>query len=125
VDFQVITGSESLGPWVGKADRLLIDAPCSGTGTFRRNPDRKWKFLPEELQEVQETQQKILKDYSKLVKPGGVLVYSTCSILPSENNLQIEAFLSRNPNWLLVEEKHIFPDQTEGDGFYMARLKSL
>lgn len=125
VDYQVIENPESLKPWLGKADRVLIDAPCSATGTFRRNPDRKWKLLPEELLHVQATQKQILSDYSKLVKPGGFLIYSTCSILPAENENQVRYFLAQNSNWTLVEEKHVYPDQSDGDGFYMARLKSV
>ena len=77
-----------------KVDRVLIDAPCSGLGVLRRNPDAKWKLQPEFLSEIKATQQQILQDYSKMVKPGGKLVYATCSILPSENQEQVKQFLT-------------------------------
>ncbi len=76
-----------------KADRVLIDAPCSGLGVLRRNPDAKWKLKPEFLEDIKKTQQEILQQYSRIVKPGGKLVYATCSILPSENEQQVKQFL--------------------------------
>src|SRR5690606_15110676 len=77
-----------------KADRVLIDAPCSGLGILRRNPDAKWKLQPEFLENIKKTQQEILQQYSRMVKPGGQMVYATCSILPSENKKQVETFLT-------------------------------
>ena len=68
-----------------KTDRVLIDAPCSGLGVLKRNPDNKWKLKPEFIENIKKTQQEVLENYSKIVKPGGKLVYATCSILPSEN----------------------------------------
>ena len=75
------------------ADRLLIDAPCTGLGVLSRNPDAKWKLQPDFVAKIQETQQELLVDYSKMVKPGGKMVYATCSILPSENQEQVKKFL--------------------------------
>src|SRR5690606_7107675 len=72
-------------------DRVLIDAPCSGLGVLRRNPDAKWKLQPEFLNTIRETQQEILSNYSKMLKVGGKMVYATCSILPSENQDQVSA----------------------------------
>ena len=108
----------------GTADRVLIDAPCSGLGVLRRNPDAKWKLRPEFLDEIRATQQEILQQYSKLLKKGGKLIYATCSILPSENHQQIEKFLASEAgkDFRLEAEEVIFAHQSGYDGFYMARL---
>lgn len=105
------------------ADRLLIDAPCSGLGVLRRNPDAKWKLTPEFMEEVKQTQSRILNSYSSMLKPGGILVYATCSILPSENQFQTEKFLAEHKNFQMLEEKSIFPSEFNSDGYYMARLR--
>jgi 16S rRNA (cytosine967-C5)-methyltransferase len=84
------------------ADRVLIDVPCSGTGTWRRNPDLKWRFTPQDLAEVTAVQRSILDSASRLVKPGGRLIYATCSILKEENDLQIERFLTENKHFRVV-----------------------
>lgn len=103
------------------ADRVLLDAPCSGLGVLRRNPDAKWKLSFEKINEIKIIQSKILSDYSSMVKPGGKLIYATCSILPSENSEQVKKFLLTNSNFTIEEEKSIFP--SEGyDGFYMCRM---
>jgi len=108
----------------GTFDRVLIDAPCSGLGVLRRNPDTKWKLQPEFLDEIRTTQQKILQQYSKLLKKGGKLVYATCSILPSENHQQVETFLASEAGkeFRLEAEEVIFAHQSGYDGFYMARF---
>ncbi|MBL0329751.1 MAG: methyltransferase domain-containing protein [Bacteroidetes bacterium] len=104
------------------ADRLLLDVPCTGLGVIRRNPDAKWKLSLEFIEGITKTQQQILQNYSQLLKPGGVMVYATCSILPSENQRQVETFLEKNKNFELIEDRKILP--SEGfDGFYMAKLK--
>jgi 16S rRNA (cytosine967-C5)-methyltransferase len=104
------------------ADRLLLDVPCSGLGVLRRNPDAKWKLSPEFMDEIRETQQQILSSYSAMLKPGGLMVYATCSIMPSENQLQVEKFLEREPGFELIEDRRVMP--SEGfDGFYMAKLQ--
>ena len=105
------------------ADRLLIDAPCSGLGVLSRKPDDKWKLTPEFIESIKSEQQKILNDYSKMLKKGGLMVYSTCSILPSENHLQIKNFLEKNTDFKLIREKQLFPSQTGFDGFYMACIE--
>jgi 16S rRNA (cytosine967-C5)-methyltransferase len=107
------------------ADRLLLDVPCSGLGVLRRNPDAKWKLKPEFLTQIRITQQQILQDYSKIVKIGGKMVYATCSILPSENGLQVKAFLENNPNFKWLDEKSISPAAGNSDGFYMALLERI
>ena len=105
-----------------KADRLLIDAPCSGLGVLKRNPDYKWKLDQEFIERIKSEQQQILQDYSKILKKGGQMIYATCSILPSENNEQVKIFLENNPDFTLVKDQKIMP--SEGyDGFYMALIK--
>lgn len=107
------------------ADALLIDAPCTGIGVLKRNPDAKWKLTPEFLAEITQTQAEILSDYSSMVKPGGTLVYATCSILPQENQEQIKAFLKtdQGKDFSLQTQETLLPSATGYDGFFMARLK--
>ena len=105
-------------------DGILIDAPCSGLGVLKRNPDAKWNISPERLNEILKTQEKILQTYPPLVKKGGKLVYATCSILPEENKLQVEKFLSSQlgSKFELEKEHTYFSHLTGFDGFYCARL---
>lgn len=122
VETHIIESNEALQRFENTADRLLLDVPCSGLGVLRRNPDAKWKLSLEFIEKVKILQQKILNDYSVMLKKGGMMVYSTCSILPSENEKQVEKFLSERKNeFELIEQKTIYP--SEGfDGFFMARL---
>ncbi|MEN3324379.1 methyltransferase domain-containing protein [Mariniflexile soesokkakense] len=108
-----------------KADRVLIDAPCSGLGVLRRNPDAKWKLQPDFIEKIKETQQEILQQYSRMVKVGGQLVYATCSVLPSENQNQVSTFLKSEAgaNFSLIKDKKILSHKTGYDGFYMALLE--
>lgn len=105
------------------ADAVLLDVPCSGLGVLKRNPDSKWKLSPEKISELQKTQAEILNSYSKMVKPGGRLIYSTCSVLPSENQNQIALFLKENSSWQKQNESTLWPHETGFDGFYMCELK--
>jgi len=105
------------------ADRLLIDAPCSGFGVLRRNPDAKWKLDQPFLDRIKETQAMILNDYAKIIKVGGLMVYATCSILPSENQEQVEKFLTNNTNYKLISDKTYYPSENGYDGFYMALIE--
>ena len=109
----------------GSADRVLIDAPCTGIGVLRRNPDSKWKMQPAFLEKIMKTQHEIIRSYSKIVKPGGKMVYATCSILPQENNDQVKSFLSSDEgkDFSLVKEKKIYASKSGFDGFYMALLE--
>ncbi len=91
-------------------DRVLVDAPCTGTGTWRRNPDGRWTLKRKDLEELVPKQAEILDAASRLVKEGGGLVYATCSVLPAENERQIEAFLSRHPEFELVPVQQLWPD---------------
>lgn len=106
----------------GKADRLLLDVPCSGLGVLKRNPDAKWKLSLQAIEEVKQKQKQILQSYSNMLKPGGFMVYATCSILPSENQKQVQEFLENNKAFTFIKEKTVYP--SEGfDGFYMCLLK--
>jgi 16S rRNA (cytosine967-C5)-methyltransferase len=105
------------------ADRVLLDVPCSGLGVLKRNPDTKWKLTEKQLEEIGRQQEEILNAYCTMVRPGGDLIYATCSILPSENEKRISAFLERRGGMFeRVEEKRLWP--SDGfDGFYMVRLR--
>ena len=107
------------------ADRVLIDAPCTGLGVLRRNPDAKWKLQPDFLGKITKTQQEILRSYSKMVKSGGKMVYATCSILPQENIAQVKSFLAseEGKDFSLAKDKKIFASKSGFDGFYMALLE--
>ena len=124
IETRLIENNKSIKRLHGKIDRLLIDAPCSGLGVLRRNPDSKWKLSQNFLDKIKDTQQEILKRYSPMLKENGKLVYATCSILPSENELQIKRFLKteQGKNFKVEDEKKISPAQSGFDGFYMARL---
>lgn len=126
LETRVIDSSKAIKKLIGKADKVLIDAPCTGLGVLKRNPDTKWKLQPEFLEEIRKTQQEILQSYSKMVKEEGKLVYATCSILPSENNLQVKNFLASEAgkSFTLVKEETIYPSESGFDGFYMALLKN-
>ena len=108
----------------GTADRLLLDVPCSGLGVLRRNPDAKWKLSDMYLTEVRALQQQILNDYCRMIRPGGQMVYATCSILPTENEKQVTAFLEgKADSFALTKERRFWP--SEGfDGFYMALIEA-
>ncbi len=108
--------------YFAKADRLLLDAPCSGLGVLKRDPAAKWHLSLAFIDKIKETQRAILQDYSKMVKVGGKMVYATCSILPSENEKQVQHFLNANKNFKLEKEKSILPQDEGFDGFYMARM---
>lgn len=122
----------------GKADRVLVDAPCSGLGTLRRNPDLKFRQSPESVAELNAKQASILASASRLVKAGGRLVYATCSLLPQENQAIVEAFLAEHPDFTLVPVSDVLaeqkiplemgdylalrPDRHNTDGFFAAVL---
>lgn len=125
IETRLIESSKTIKKLAQKADRVLIDAPCSGLGVLRRNPDAKWKLKPEFVEELKKTQQEILQNYAVMVKPGGKLVYATCSILPSENEHQVQHFLTSEAGkgFKFVKEKKILASQSGFDGFYMALLE--
>ena len=124
---------EALADWLGKADRVLVDAPCSGTGTWRRNPEARWRLSPTELERLVTLQSRLLALAAELVKPGGSLTYVTCSLLDEEGAAQVERFLAANPGWtadtpdlpLGAPRGHgvrLSPSRDGTDGFFIARL---
>jgi 16S rRNA (cytosine967-C5)-methyltransferase len=125
IEYRIIDSTKVIKRLHEKADRVLIDAPCSGLGVLKRNPDSKWKLQPEFIENIKNIQQEVLQNYSKIVKPGGKLVYATCSILPSENQEQIEKFLQseNGKNFTFVEDRKLLAHQCNYDGFYMALLE--
>ncbi len=125
IDLKVIDSTKPIKKLYNKADRVLIDAPCSGLGVLRRNPDAKWKLTPEFLTNIKKTQQNVLCQYSKMVKPKGKLVYATCSVLPSENEAQVDQFLASDfgKEFTFIKHKKIFAHTSGFDGFYMALLE--
>ena len=125
IDTRVIDSTKPIKKLYNKADRVLIDAPCSGIGVLRRNPDSKWKLQPEFLDNIKKIQQDILQKYSKMVKSGGKLVYATCSVLPSENQNQITEFLvsESGKDFKLIKDNKVFAHTSGFDGFYMALLE--
>ncbi|WP_299887615.1 RsmB/NOP family class I SAM-dependent RNA methyltransferase [uncultured Lacinutrix sp.] len=125
IEMRVIDSTKPIKKLYDKADRVLIDAPCSGLGVLRRNPDAKWKLQPEFIDKIKQTQQDILNSYSRMVKPGGKLVYATCSILPSENQEQVNNFLASENGkaFNFVKDKKILSHESGFDGFYMALLE--
>jgi 16S rRNA (cytosine967-C5)-methyltransferase len=120
----------------GKADRVLIDAPCSGLGTLRRNPDMKWRQQPQDIEELKQKQARILAAAAKLVRPGARLVYATCSFLREENEDQVAAWHAQHPEFKLIpagdilgnplsmrltdEYLRVFPSTHATDGFFAA-----
>ena len=125
---------EELEDWRDGADLVLVDAPCSGSGTWRRNPEGRWRIAPERLDRVIALQQRLLDLAAELVKPGGRLVYAVCSLLSREGSGQIERFLERHSSWI-SEETPIAGGRPDGagrlltpacdrtDGFFVARLR--
>ncbi len=135
-------------PWVkrhkGRFERVLVDAPCSGIGVWRRNPDAKWRLAPERLAELTRLQGRILDSAARLVAPGGRLIYATCSLLPEENEAQVEAFLRSHPGFAALsladlwaallpgepapgagETLTLTPARHGTDGFFLAALERV
>ncbi len=125
IEPRLINSTKVIKKLYDKADRVLIDAPCTGLGVLRRNPDAKWKLRPDFLQKITKTQQEILRKYSKMVKQGGKMVYATCSILPQENADQVKSFLSseEGKEFTLTKERKIYASESGFDGFYLALLE--
>jgi 16S rRNA (cytosine967-C5)-methyltransferase len=125
--------AETLADWRGRADIVLIDAPCSGTGTWRRNPEARWRLTPERLDRLMATQQRLLGIAAELVKPGGALVHIVCSLLDEEGAGQVDRFLADHPGWRAErpdlpagrprgDSVRLTPAHDGTDGFFVARL---
>jgi len=123
----------NLSDWVGTADVVLVDAPCSGSGTWRRNPEGRWRLTPERLDRLVAQQARLLEIAAEMVRPGGRLVYAVCSLLSREGAGQIQGFLSRRSSWIVQETLNaagrsdgagrlLTPGHDGTDGFFVARL---
>lgn len=125
IEPKVIEGNKTIKRLRESADRLLLDVPCSGLGVLKRNPDTKWKLSPESINKVLGIQQEILQNYSSLLKPDGIMVYATCSILPTENQEQVNTFLSSEAGreFELIEDQKVLAHESGFDGFYIAKLR--
>jgi len=125
METRVIDSTKVIKKLHNSADRLLLDAPCSGLGVIKRNPDSKWKLEPEFIDRIMGVQQDILQNYSKMVKKGGQMVYATCSILPQENSEQVKKFLEseNGKDFEFVKERNVYASESGFDGFYMALMK--
>ena len=125
IEYRIIDTTKVIKKLHEKADRVLIDAPCSGLGVLKRNPDAKWKLQPEFIDNIRKVQSEVLESYSKIVKPGGKMVYATCSILPSENQEQVAKFLKTEigQQFKLEKDCKILSSESGFDGFYMALLE--
>lgn len=123
---------EAVADWRDRADVVLIDAPCSGTGTWRRNPEARWRLTPARVARLAETQARLANLGATLVKPGGALVYIVCSLLDEEGAGQADRFLAAHPGWAAEEPipqgrsrgagKRLTPAHDATDGFFVARL---
>ena len=124
---------QELSDWRGQADLVLVDAPCSGSGTWRRNPEGRWRLTPERLDRVVAVQKRLLDMAAELVRPGGRVVYAVCSLLSREGAGQIEDFLSRRSSWIAEATpiaggrldgagRLLTPGHDATDGFFVARL---
>ena len=124
---------DELSDWRAKADLVLVDAPCSGSGTWRRNPEGRWRLTPDRLDRLVAVQERLLGIAAELVKPGGRLVYAVCSLLSREGAGQIGRFLERHSSWISEETpiaggrsdgagRLLTPGHDHTDGFFVARL---
>ena len=120
LDYQVTVADPA--ELTGEFDVVLADVPCSNTGVYRRRPDVLWRFRPEELEKITALQRRILGEAARLTAPGGQLVYSTCSIEPEENSLQVEAFQKEHPGFERLCERQLLPS-AEMDGAYACLLR--
>jgi 16S rRNA (cytosine967-C5)-methyltransferase len=104
-------------------EKILVDAPCTNTGVMRRRVDLRWRVRPEEIERLSQAQVDLLRQSVPMLKPGGTLVYSTCSLEPEENELVVKQFLSEQPEFELVNARQLLPFIEEADGAYVATLK--
>lgn len=116
----VEAGDKFVKRHVGHFDLVLADAPCTGVGTWRRDPDKRWRMLGPGLETLVPLQKEILGKTARMVKPGGRLVYATCSLLPDENENQVESFLQEHPEFTLKDTLRLTPARNDTDGFFAA-----
>ena len=128
--------ADALSRWSGRADAVLVDAPCSGTGTWRRNPEARWRLSEAQILRYAEAQARLLDIAAGLVGPDGRLVFVTCSLLDAEGSSQVENFLARHPGWQADRPElplgrprgqgiRLTPYHDGTDGFFVARLRPI
>ena len=124
-------------PALSPVDAVLVDVPCTGTGTFRRHPDARWRLKVSDLAVMGALQRSIIRAAASVVRPGGLMIYSTCSLEPEENDAQVESFLAENPEWVLepppdgavppavldAGRLRVLPQKHATDGAFAARLR--
>jgi 16S rRNA (cytosine967-C5)-methyltransferase len=124
-------------PAIAPVDAVLVDVPCTGTGTFRRHPDARWRLRISDIAVMAALQRAIIRAAATAVRPGGLMVYSTCSLEPEENDAQIESFLAEHPEWRLepppagsvppgvldAGRLRVLPQRHGADGSFAARLR--
>ncbi len=115
--------SRLLDQFNNSCDRLLLDVPCSGLGTLHRNLDLRWRISPEKIEQLLKLQKEIFYTCQQWVKPNGIIVYSTCTLNPRENQSMIDNFLKDHSNYSLVESIQLYPQRDDSDGFFMAKLR--
>jgi 16S rRNA (cytosine967-C5)-methyltransferase len=125
IETKHIDSSKVIKRLENSCDRLLLDVPCSGIGVLKRNPDTKWRIHKEEIDRLNNIQSEILENYHKMLKPGGKMIYATCSAFRSENETQVENFLKNHPEYKLETEMNLRPDTHPTDGFYAALMTKL
>jgi 16S rRNA (cytosine967-C5)-methyltransferase len=103
-------------------DVILCDVPCTGSGTWRRTPEAKWRLTPDRLMELTQIQSDILRQAAALVAPDGCLAYTTCSVLEAENQAVIDQFCRTHAGWTVTDTRH-WPVAPTGDGFFLAKLR--
>jgi 16S rRNA (cytosine967-C5)-methyltransferase len=114
----LVTAADARFPAIRPVDAVLLDAPCTGTGTFRRHPDARWRLRISDLTLMSALQSSLLRAAATVVVSGGLLIYSTCSLEPEENEQQVESFLADNPNWRLEPPPDgVVPPETIDDGY--------
>ena len=134
-----VIAADARFPAIKPVDAVLVDAPCTGTGTFRRHPDARWRLRPSDIALMAEIQASLLRSAANVVAPGGLLIYSTCSLEPEENEQQVESFLRENKGWQLEPPPagavpaetldagylRVLPQVTGSDGAFAARLRKV
>lgn len=126
IETRPIVSSKVIKRLEDSADRLLLDVPCTGLGVLRRHPDTKWKFRAKDLANIYLSQSEILESYTKMLHKGGVGVYATCSVLPSENESQVHDFIERSQGrFELEKELNVSPLTSDFDGFFAARFRRI
>ena len=123
IETRLKTSTKTVKRLNDKMDVVLLDVPCTGSGTLRQHPEIKWSYSEERLQNILQEQATLFNRHATVVKPGGTLVYATCSLLKQENDYQIDTFLSTHSNFVEEERRTVLPGTDGGHGFFMSRLR--